>query len=119
MPRIARIWRKRAPLPAFKNAMILPNKINIHGPLFGICGLSLLAISFVFADALVAIAPATADAADIKIGVAIVNKWQSLLGALFTPLAPSQFLSSVAGQHVWLVLRCCIDCAAAGLIFTI
>jgi hypothetical protein len=77
--------------------MSSPNKINLRGPLYGIGGLTLLALGFILADALLAIAPSTANAADIKIGVAIVNKWQSLLGALFTPL--------VAALSVWMVLR--------------
>lgn len=65
--------------------------------MYGIGGLTLLALGFVLADALLTVAPSTANAADIKIGVAIVNKWQSLLGALFTPL--------VAALSAWMVLR--------------
>lgn len=75
-------------------------KIDLKGPLFGIGGLTLLALGFVLADALIKGVPGAAsssNAAHVRFAVAIVDNWQSLLGALFTPL--------VAALSVWMVLR--------------
>lgn len=71
-------------------------KIDLATPLFGLFILTMLAFLCVVLDALLRAMPQT-EATTLRAYVAVVDDWQTLLGALFTPL--------VAVLSVWVVLR--------------
>lgn len=73
-----------------------PRKIDLIGPVVGLGVLTGLAIAVVFIDAAIRLRGTPADL-PLATMIAVADDWQTLLGAVFTPL--------VAVVSVWIVLR--------------